>query len=279
MNQGSKMKQLGQVRSVIGANLNSLSRFGFRLEKGRAHLARTMMLEELRLLLAYVNDSVITKSNYLNAIEEENCVGKRSGKTRILTARHLVDLYSLDPSLPIFRALLYFWKRDIGGQPLLALLCAYSRDTILRMSAPFILKLTEGTIVSREILEEYIEDKQPGRFSKATLRSTAQNLNGTWTKSGHLAGRSKKIRTIAKATPGSVAYALFLGYLTGARGEAIFNTEYIQLLDCSVERAIELAEDASRRGWIVFKRVGTVIEVLFPNLLTAQEMGWVREQN
>ncbi|KKL06818.1 hypothetical protein LCGC14_2592210, partial [marine sediment metagenome] len=27
------------------------------------------------------------------------------------------------------------------------------------------------------------------------------------------------------------------------------------------------------------KRVGTVIEVLFPNLLTDQEMEWIREPN
>jgi hypothetical protein len=73
-----------------------------------------------------------------------------------------------------------------------------------------------------------------------------------------------------------VSYALFLGYLNGVRGEALFHTEYAKLLDCSMERAIELAEDASRQGWIVFKRVGTVIEVLFPNLLTEEEMEWIR---
>jgi hypothetical protein len=51
------------------------------------------------------------------------------------------------------------------------------------------------------------------------------------------------------------------------------------LLDCSLDKMIELAEDASRRGWITLKRVGQVVEVLFPNLITAQEMEWLREQN
>ena len=51
------------------------------------------------------------------------------------------------------------------------------------------------------------------------------------------------------------------------------------MLDCSFETTIEWAEDASRRGWISLKRVGQVVEVLFPNLITAQEMELLREQN
>ena len=51
------------------------------------------------------------------------------------------------------------------------------------------------------------------------------------------------------------------------------------MLDCSFDKAIELAEEASRKGWIVFKRVGDVIEVLFPNLINEQEMEWLREQS
>jgi hypothetical protein len=257
---------------------NNLGRFGFSFERGGAHLSRTIMLEELGALLSFVNNPDAVKIDYLNAIDTENCLGKRSGKTRILTYRHLVELYSLDPSTTLFRALLFFWQRDPAGQPLLALLCAYSRDSILRSTAPFILAATEGSTIHREALEDYIDGLEPGRFSKATLKSTAQNINSTWTKSGHLSGRVRKVRSRAIATPGAVSYALLLGYLTGARGESLFHTEYVRLLDCTFERAVSLAEDASRRGWIVFKRVGDVIEVLFPSLITTQEMEWIREQ-
>jgi hypothetical protein len=45
------------------------------------------------------------------------------------------------------------------------------------MSAPFILKFAEGTGVSRKALEEYIDHQDPDRFSMATLKSTAQNLD------------------------------------------------------------------------------------------------------
>ncbi|MBD3750759.1 MAG: hypothetical protein IE931_14855 [Sphingobacteriales bacterium] len=256
-----------------------LSRFGFSFERGGAHTSRTMMLEELGALLNYVDRPEAEKSDYLQAIDDENCLGKRSGKTRTLTYRHLVDLYSLDRTNVLFRALLYFWNRDIDGQPLLALLCTFARDSIFRSTAPFILKFPEGATITRESLEEFIDSQEPGRFSKATLKSTAQNINSTWTKSGHLYGRARKVRSRANPTAGSVSYALLLGYLAGSRGQALFQTEYTKLLDCTFDKAIELAESASRKGWIVFKRVGDVIEVLFPNLINQEEMEWLREQS
>jgi hypothetical protein len=196
-----------------------------------------------------------------------------------LTYRHLADLYALNPNVTLFRTLTYFWKRDPQGHPLLALLCAYARDAVLRLSAPFILEMTAGTATGREEMEAFLDAVEPGRFSKATLKSTAQNLNGTWTQSGHLVGRVRKVRTQAEATPGAVAYALLLGYLAGERGESLFRSDYARLLDCPLERAVDLAEEAARRGWIVFKRVGDVIEVLFPQLLTPQEQEWMREQS
>ena len=256
-----------------------LARFGFSFERGGAHTARTMMLEELGTLLTYVDQPEADKSEYLQAIDDENCLGKRSVKTRTLTYRHLVDLYALDRGSVLFRALLYFWNRDIDGQPLLALLCTYARDAIFRSTAPFILKAPVGETITRESLEESIDAQEPGRFSKATLKSTAQNINSTWTKSGHLNGRARKTRSSANPTAGSVSYALLLGYLTGVRGHSLFHTEYTKLLDCTFDKAIELAEEASRKGWIVFKRVGDVIEVLFPNLINREEMEWLREQS
>ena len=184
-----------------------------------------------------------------------------------------------DKNNVLFRTLLYFWHRDVDGQPLLAMLCVYARDTIFRSSAQFILKCPEGAVIQRESLEDYIDAQEPGRFSNATLKSTAQNINSTWTKSGHLQGRSKKVRSCARATAGSVAYALFLGYLTGVRGNLLFQTEYIKILDCSCMKAVELAEEASCKGWISVKRVGDVIEVLFPNLIKQEEMERLCEQN
>ena len=249
-----------------------LSQFGYRFDHGSTHTARTMMLQELTTLLSFVTCPNATQTDYLRAIEDENCLGKRSGRTRRLTYRHLVALYILNPSSIVFRALLFFWQRDAAGQPLLALLCAYTRDSILRASTGYIIALPQDAVVSPFSTEQFIEARYPGRFSKATLGTTARNLNSTWTKTGHLAGHDPKIRSQAMPTPGAVAYALMLAYLTGVRGEALFNSEYVKVLDCTFQQAIELAEDASRRGWLVLKRLGNVIEVIFPNLLTKREM-------
>ncbi len=259
--------------------VNKISRFGFKPEKGGVHTSRTMMLVELQTLLSCVSNPNSSKTDYIRAIDEDNCLGKRSGRTRKLTARHLIALYALDPSVTVFRALRYFWNRDTQGQPLLALMCAYARDPLLRLSADFILKFDKNEVITRKALEEYIDSKDPGHFSRATLSSTAQNLNSTWTKSGYLIGKAKKTRAKAMATPGSVSYGLFLGYLMGFRGEALFMTNFAHLLDCSLEKAMELAEEASRRGWIVFKRIGNVIDVQFPSILTAEEREWIIDQN
>jgi len=260
-------------------NIDKLTRFGFRFARGGVHTARTMMFAELDALLSYINAPGAAKSDYLRAIDQDNCLGKRSGKTRKLTYRHLIDLYALDPTVLLFRTLVSFWQRDRAARPLVALLCAYARDPILRSNAPFILQHQEGARITREAVEAFIDEKEPGRFSKATLKSTAQNINSTLTQSGHLAGRTRKFRTRAVPGPGSASYALLLGYLSGTRGESLFQTEYIKLLDCSSDKAIELAEEAARKGWIVFKRIGDVMEVMFPRLITDQEMEWLREQD
>jgi hypothetical protein len=267
-----------RTKMVKQQKKNSLARFGFNCKRSGTHTSRTMMLKELQDLLSYTNHKEAQKADYLYAIDAENCLGKRSGRTRLLTYRHLVDLYALNPANTLFRALLFFWQRDILGQPLLALLCTYARDPVFRSSASFILRSPPRTKIIREELEQFIDAPEPNRFSQATLRSTARNINATWTKSGHLTGRAKKIRTQAIPTAGSISYALLLGYLTGIRGPALFATEYAKLLDCPFDKAIELAEEASRKGWITFKRIGNVIEVLFPNLLNEQEMEWLREQ-
>ncbi|MFU2079460.1 hypothetical protein ACLS0M_06360 [Avibacterium avium] len=254
------------------------TQFGFSFRRRSVHNARTMMLEELSQLFAYLPPEA-QQSDYAHAIDEENILGKRSSKTRVLTYRHLVDLYALDNDVLLFHALRYFWQRDSEGRPLLALLCTFARDSVFRSTAPFLLPIPEGETVSRQALEDFIDALEPARFSAGTLKSTAQNINSTWTQSGHLSGRARKIRRRAQPTAGSVAYALFLGYLTGNRGQGLFQTEYMKLLDCSAEQALDLAESAAYKGWIVLKKVGNIIEIGFPNLISPEKMEWLREQN
>ncbi|MCL5289721.1 MAG: hypothetical protein M1489_01580 [Firmicutes bacterium] len=254
-----------------------LARFGFGFAKRSVHVARTIMLEDLTNLLVAVPEAK-KQSDYLNAIIEDNCLGKKSLNTRKISAGQLVQLYTIDPEITIFRNLLYFWQRDEKGRPLLALLCAVTRDPVLRQTAQLIMDTSEGSVFTSESVEEYIGSLFLGRYSKVTLASMARNIRSTWTQTGHLSGRSIKKRVKPEATPGTVAYALLLSYLTGRRGTELFETEYVKILDCNREKAIEMAEQASVRGWIVFKRIGDVMEASFPNLLTEQEVLWLREQ-
>ena len=254
-----------------------LARFGFGFAKRSAHIARTIMLEELTNLILAVPEAK-KQSDYLNAIIEDNCLGKKSFNTRKISARQLVELYTLNPETTIFRNLLYFWRRDESGQPLLALLCALTRDSILRQSAQLVMNTSEGSVFTSESVEKYIGNLFYGRFSKITLAAMASRIRSTWTQTGHLSGRSVRIKVKPEVTPGTVAYALLLSYLIGGRGTELFETEYMKILDCSREKAKEMAEQASVRGWIVFKRIGDVMEASFPNLLTEQEVLWLREQ-
>lgn len=241
------------------------AKLGFSAGIGGAHAARTTMVAELESLLEIVPADA-ARDVYATAIKDDNCLAKRSSRTRALTLGHLVDLYALDPGVPIFAGLRYFWDCQPEGHGQLALLAAYARDALLRMVAPQVLILPEGSFVSREQVEEIIQEADPERFSPATLKSTAQNINSSLTKSGHLTGRVKKIRTRVQATPAAVSYALYLAWLEGARGEFLFASEYCRLLDAPQDRLMDLASQAAARGWLIFKKVGEVIEVRFPSL-------------
>lgn len=256
---------------------NTLVQLGFKFDVGSTHTKRTMMLTELQLLLDAAGDNE-NQAGFFRLIVDENCLHKQTLNNRKYSASYLKELYGLNPSILLFRALRFFWTRDTDAIPLLAILCVYARDELVRKSAPYILGVDDGTSPKKDQLEGIFEREYPGRFSEIMLQSLVRNLLSTWTQSGHLTGKVKKVRTRPQVTAGAIAYALLLAYLTGGRGMNLFSSEYVKLLDCGRDRALELAEEASRRGWIVFKSIGDVIEVQFPKLLTAEEKELVREQ-
>src|SRR5437667_9479473 len=75
---------------------------GFKNGTSSAMTSRTMMLAELRLVLAALpaSDGV---AEYRAAIVDDNLLLKRSDATRLETAKHLVELLELDPGLPGLR--------------------------------------------------------------------------------------------------------------------------------------------------------------------------------
>lgn len=252
----------------------TLEKFGFKFGQSGAHSARSMMLEEQQTLFQ-VTPIDATQEQYKADICDYNLLDKPTTKSRNLTYRHLVDLYGMNSEIPLFRVFRKLWAVEATSQPLLCLQLALARDPLLRLSVPLITETAIGNPIVRQDVEELLKAPDPERFSPASLKSFAQNINGSWTQSGFLKGRSKKQRSEPVVTPVNVAFALFLAYLQGATGERLFHSEYCKLFGISDHQLNELAIAAGHRGLIDFKQSGGVIEVRFPDYLSTEEEAWL----
>lgn len=262
--------------SVSQSGERLLSKLGFRYGANGAHSSRTMMLADITTLLdTAVPDA--DRAALVREVVEGNCLGKPSKRARLLALRHLAQLYGLDPSLAVYRAFRKLWSTDTIGRPLLALLVALARDPILRVTRDSVLALQPGETTNRERLEQQLRGICANRFSPASLRSLAQNINGTWTDAGVLDGRVNKQRTTPVVSAEAVTLALFLGYLEGGSGQRLFSTEWAQALAIAPDQLDALAVSAHQRGHLVYLSGGGVHEFRFPGYLTADEIQWREE--
>jgi len=243
----------------------SLVRLGFRVKEGGTHNSRTMMFTELAILLDAAPQSTDGKA-FQEMVIEQNILSKGTAGNRKKTLRHLVELYGLNPDIPLFRILRDYWDRSDQGKPVLAILCACARDSILRMTIKPLLSQQHGEEVDKAAIREALVADNPDRFSPASIKSIIQNTLGSWTTAGLLTGKVRKIRSQPKVTPINMAYALLLGYFSGARGQYLFQTEWSRILDLPTDQLYEMATQASRLGLINFKRIGNVMDVEFPHL-------------
>ncbi|MDD2260868.1 MAG: hypothetical protein PHW20_01245 [Clostridia bacterium] len=250
----------------------NLEQFGFRLKSAGAHTSRTIMLPELNMLLNAVSAPEASFQDYASAVLDDNCLQKRSVSNRERTLDNLRILYGLDDKITIFRILKKLYMKYPESLPQNAFLCATTRDQLLRELTPWVLAKSEGTVIDRLKLEKQIAKLHPDRFSPVTLTSTSQNINATWTQAGFLTGRSRKVRIEAQPSPISVTYALLLGFLCGAQGMRLFESEFVSYLDSPKENLINLAEIASRMGLLRLKRIGDVVEVDFDSILNSVEL-------
>jgi hypothetical protein len=247
-----------------------LTQLGFRFGINGPHAARTMMLEDLRLLLSHTPQNA-ERTDYVAAIVDANVLAKPTRKARELALRHLGTLYALDPAYPLFRSLRRLWPLDEAAQPLLALCIALARDPLLRSTQPFIVAQAAGAPVHQQEVQSLLAKVYPERFSPASLKSFAQNVAGTWTAAGLLEGKVRKTRTSVSPRPESVALLLFLGYLEGRTGQRLFSSDWMNLVHGSPDELEAIANSASHRGLLVFMNAGGVKEVRFPGYLTPEE--------
>ncbi|WP_011393727.1 hypothetical protein [Neomoorella thermoacetica] len=251
---------------------------GFRFGDKGTHTSRTIMLDELSLLLRECVENA-TRDDYITAIIDNNCLGKRTAATRRLTSQRMRELYALDPSLLIFRVLRYCWYADENGRPLLALLTALARDPLLRITSLPILRMQPGEELARQQMIDVLRESTGSRLNDSTLDKVVRNASSTWTQSGHLKGRVRKIRQKVDPTPVVTAYALLIGYLLGARGHGLFKTLWAKVLDTPSEELVSLAVDAKRLGFLDISYAGGMIEISVDRMLTGAERRLIREQN
>lgn len=259
-------------------NLQFRAEFGFRSGDKGTHTSRTMMLVELSALFAICGPDS-SREDYVTAIVEDNALGKSTVSTRKLSAQRLVELYGLDRSIPIFRLLRRVWDFDHAGQALSALLVALARDPLLRCTASSVLDLRAGDSFDREAMAEALRKATRERLNEATLDKVVRNAASTWAQSGHLEGRTFKRRCLVQPSSGPVTMAMFLGFLQGVRGPGILKSFWCQVLDAGPDVLARIASTASMSGLIRFRMAGDVIDVGFPDLLTAKEMEVMHESD
>jgi hypothetical protein len=257
-------------------NLDTWIKAGFRFGDKGTHTSRTMMLEELTLLFQECTNKT-SKEAYLDAIIEQNCLGKQTVATRKLSGQRLSELYGLDPSILLFRVLRYCWEADMEGRPLLALLTALARDPLLRITSTPILNMTPGEELARQQIKDALTESVRGRFNESTLDKVVRNASSSWTQAGHLQGRGRKIRRIVSPTPIVTAYAILLGFILGNRSYGLFITLWAKVLDTSQEELIDLAFDAKRLGFLDMSQAGGVIDVSVTRMLTEEERRLIYE--
>ncbi len=255
---------------------SNLEKFGYKFGQSGAHSARSMMLAELRSLFQTASIEASREQLQID-ICNHNLLNKPTVKSRKLTYRHLVDLYGLSIDIPIFRVFRILWPLSEDAQPVLALQMALARDPLLRLSQDLVVDTSLGAQVSREDTEELLKAPDPERFSPASLKSFAQNINGSWTQAGFLKGKARKIRVRPIVSFPNVVFAMYLTYLEGATGERLFRGRWASLLGLSENQLSEQAMVAAQRGIIDFKQSGGVTEVRFTQFLRLEEEQWSYE--
>lgn len=228
------------------------------------HTSRTMMFAELSKLMDFSSGADTNFELLLN----ENIIAKQTQANKNKTTKYLKSLYLFSEKDPAFKMFHYLWGLiPVQQKPLLAFLIAITRDTLLAESIDTVMNITPVNRVSIQLLEECVESKHPKKYSEKTLLSIAQNIASSWKQSGHITGKVKNIRTQVNPSYYHVTYALFLGYISGLRGEFLFNTKWTKALDCSDNELRILAQEAAIRDLITFQFAGNIVILNFKSLI------------
>jgi hypothetical protein len=237
-----------------------LAALGFRVADSGPHTSKTLMLQELEALLAAVPADAPAKA-YRAAVVEENVLGKRTLSTRKETASRLIALHGLDPTKSLFRVLRRLWDVEPAARPQLALLNGLARDPLLMATTGKVMLMAQGELLQRSEMVAAVQGFTHDRLSPKVLDAVARNAASSWTQSGHLQGKVKKVRQPLRPQPVALALAMWLGYACGKRGKALLNTPWATALDSSSSGLLELAQQAKRLGLLKLSHGAGVVSI------------------
>lgn len=227
------------------------------------HTSRTMMFAELEKVMAYSLDS----ENFLEALGD-NITAKKSNSGVEKTASYLKQLYGFDNNEHTFVAFKYFWKNsESSEQPLIAFLYAVNKDYLLSESIEVIQGTASGEKAAIESFENVIEKYHPQRYSANTLKSVAQNIASSWKQAGFILGKVKNIRIQPDITYRIATFAFLLAYLSGDRGEYIWNNRCVNALCLPESKLRELAIEGAKNDLMQYQHAGSVTAISFTALL------------
>jgi hypothetical protein len=145
-------------------------------------------------------------------------------------------------------------------------LYALAQDYLLRESIQIVVNAKNSDKVSIDKFEDSIEKSHPGRFSKNTRRSLAQNLASSWKQAGFISGRIKNIRVQPKISYYSVSFAFLMANCFGESGDFIFSSFFVKSLSMNESQLRSLAIEASKRDLLQYQFAGNVTAISFTNL-------------
>jgi hypothetical protein len=206
------------------------------------------------------------RARYREAVVEDNVLGRPTQTGRQRAFRHLRELYFLDPARREFSAMRQLWDVNPDAQPLLAGILAFTRDGILRASFQAVKQSPTGAIVTSDDLTRAVSVEYGTQLSDETLGKTGRNTGACWTQTGHLSGRAKKVRQKVEMFPAAVAYAAYLGHLSGNRGVSVLETPWSALLDIPSGAELDALRAAHTQGLIDLLVAGNVVDVNFTHL-------------
>jgi hypothetical protein len=249
----------------------SLTTIGFYQGASGAHAGRALMLEDLEVLMNHAPEGA-SGAWFSNAILKENLLAKSSINNRDHANRRLRQMYALDSKVCLYRNFRSLFLADSASRPLLAALLAMARDALFRKSADVVLATPISAPLDSTSFRTALDAIAAGRMGDETLQHACRNVFNSWTQAGFLSAGPPRLRVKAPVGWAAVAFALFLGWLEGDRGQLLFGTRWTRVLDRDTAELLRLATTASRQGHLELLNAGGVIEVRFPGYLTNEEM-------